>query len=292
MAIIKHTSTHDAAQDAAIAADQIAMALKAPLASPAFTGTVSGITASMIGLGNVNNTSDAAKPISTATQTALDLKANQTSVVSILATQATDESRITALETATALGYTWEDLICVLQTSASGGKAAPTSAGLNGGNCTVKFYGVGTGADLSYHILHDWVPNSEAYIHLHWGHNGTAISGSLTVQITLLYAKGHNQSSFPAERVFNMVIPATNLTVAPRYGHIVSEVPIIVTSPSAVQLAAADIEVDGIILVDAKVISNPTITGGTPNNPYWIGIDIHYLSTSHGTKNRAPNFYV
>jgi len=34
-----------------------------------------------LGLGNVNNTSDANKPISTATQTALDLKANTTSVV-------------------------------------------------------------------------------------------------------------------------------------------------------------------------------------------------------------------
>ncbi len=51
-------------------------ALKAPLASPTFTGTVSGITATMVGLGNVTNTSDANKPVSTAQQTALDLKAN------------------------------------------------------------------------------------------------------------------------------------------------------------------------------------------------------------------------
>lgn len=53
-------------------------ALKAPIANPTFTGTVSGVTATHVGLGNVNNTSDAAKPISTATQTALDLKANRT----------------------------------------------------------------------------------------------------------------------------------------------------------------------------------------------------------------------
>lgn len=48
---------------------------KAPTSSPTFTGTVSGITKSMVGLGNVDNTSDADKPVSTATQTALDLKA-------------------------------------------------------------------------------------------------------------------------------------------------------------------------------------------------------------------------
>jgi hypothetical protein len=50
---------------------------KAPIDSPTFTGTVSGVTKSMVGLGNVDNTSDANKPISTATQAALDLKATQ-----------------------------------------------------------------------------------------------------------------------------------------------------------------------------------------------------------------------
>lgn len=49
---------------------------KAPIDSPTFTGTVSGITKSMVGLGNVDNTSDANKPVSTATQSALDLKAD------------------------------------------------------------------------------------------------------------------------------------------------------------------------------------------------------------------------
>ena len=52
-----------------------ALGTKAPLASPTFTGTVSGITSTMVGLGNVDNTSDANKPVSTAAQTALDLKA-------------------------------------------------------------------------------------------------------------------------------------------------------------------------------------------------------------------------
>ena len=50
-------------------------ALLAPLASPTFTGTVSGITKAMVGLGSVDNTSDASKPVSTAQQTALALKA-------------------------------------------------------------------------------------------------------------------------------------------------------------------------------------------------------------------------
>jgi hypothetical protein len=61
--------------DGVTSAIQAQIDLKAPLANPTFTGTIAGITSTMVGLGNVNNTSDANKPISTATQTALDLKA-------------------------------------------------------------------------------------------------------------------------------------------------------------------------------------------------------------------------
>lgn len=59
---------------------------KSPIASPTFTGTVTiptlaitttatGITKSMVGLSNVDNTSDSNKPVSSATATALGLKA-------------------------------------------------------------------------------------------------------------------------------------------------------------------------------------------------------------------------
>jgi len=63
-------------QDVTDDAQDTAIALKAPIASPTFTGTVSGITKSMVGLTDVDDTSDADKPVSTAGQTALDLKAN------------------------------------------------------------------------------------------------------------------------------------------------------------------------------------------------------------------------
>jgi hypothetical protein len=45
---------------------QAALDAKAPLASPTFTGTVSGVTKAMIGLGSVDNVADASKPVSTA----------------------------------------------------------------------------------------------------------------------------------------------------------------------------------------------------------------------------------
>ena len=48
----------------------------APLNSPTFSGTVAGITKAMVGLDSVDNTTDASKPISSLTQTALNLKAD------------------------------------------------------------------------------------------------------------------------------------------------------------------------------------------------------------------------
>lgn len=54
--------------------DTAALELKANIASPTFTGTVAGISPAMVNLGNVNNTSDLLKPVSNATQDALDLK--------------------------------------------------------------------------------------------------------------------------------------------------------------------------------------------------------------------------
>lgn len=54
----------------------VAASTYAPKANPTFTGTVSGVTKTHVGLGNVDNTSDLNKPVSIAVNDALDLKAN------------------------------------------------------------------------------------------------------------------------------------------------------------------------------------------------------------------------
>ena len=89
------TNVHGIADTAALATKTYvdnADNLKSNIAGPTFTGTVTiptlsvtttatGITATMVGLGNVDNTSDANKPVSTATQTALDAKASLSGAV-------------------------------------------------------------------------------------------------------------------------------------------------------------------------------------------------------------------
>jgi hypothetical protein len=73
-------ATETTARENAVSTLESAIELKAPINSPSFTGTVTGITKTMVGLSNVDNTSDADKPISTATQSALDLKSSITYV--------------------------------------------------------------------------------------------------------------------------------------------------------------------------------------------------------------------
>ena len=79
--------------------------LSAALAAKADTITIkayidtklaSGITKSMVGLGSVNNTADADKPISTATQAALNLKANAADLTALTTTVNANTASITA----------------------------------------------------------------------------------------------------------------------------------------------------------------------------------------------------
>ena len=76
-------TTNDTAFANYVLSNDASVNLKAPLANPTFTGTVNGITKTMVGLSNVDNTSDANKPISTAVQSALNLKADKTYVDSM-----------------------------------------------------------------------------------------------------------------------------------------------------------------------------------------------------------------
>ena len=77
------------------ATDKTNDALQELGAHKASTSNPHGVTKAQVGLGNVDNTSDANKPVSTAGQTALNLKADKTTTDGI-------NTRLTAEETATA----------------------------------------------------------------------------------------------------------------------------------------------------------------------------------------------
>jgi hypothetical protein len=187
--------------------------------------------------------------------------------------------------------FPWRDLIGDI-TPKTFGVGAPALAVFRGGNTRAFFYSAGDDGDCIYHIPHDYVPGSDLFIHAHWSHNGTAISGNLIINLSFTYAKGHSQAIFPAETTRTIIVSTPDIATIPRYQHMVSETQISAASPSGSQIDSDDIEVDGLLLVHYDVGTIPTITGGAPNEPCLFTLDIHYQSTGVGTKAKVPNFYV
>ena len=85
------TNTSDANKPVSTA-QQSALDAKANIASPTFTGTVGGVTSTMVGLGNCDNTSDANKPVSSATTTALNAKVPFVEVINTVASAGTAQT--------------------------------------------------------------------------------------------------------------------------------------------------------------------------------------------------------
>lgn len=146
--------------------------------------------------------------------------------------------------------------------------------------------------DCRFHIPHDYVPGTDLYIHAHWSHIGTAISGNMVMSFAHSYAKGHNQANFSAPKTVAITYATVDIATTPQYRHRIDEVQLSSSGGSATLLDSALIEVDGLLLINLTVTGIPTITGANPNNePFIHCIDLHYQSTGIGTKNKAPAFY-
>jgi hypothetical protein len=105
------------------------LATKAPINNPTFTGTVGGITKSMVGLGNVDNTSDANKPVSTA-QAAAD--AAVASAAAVDATSKANAAQAAAVQRANHTGTQTASTISDFNTAASAAAPVQSVAGRTG----------------------------------------------------------------------------------------------------------------------------------------------------------------
>lgn len=186
--------------------------------------------------------------------------------------------------------YGWKDLLGIIQPKTSG-VGSPTLETFRAGQVRRFCYAAGEDGDGEFHIPHDWAPGTDLYIHVHWGHNGTAISGSLVINWYFTYAKGHNQANFSAEINATQTISTPDIATVPQYRHRIDEFQLSAASPSTSQLDTDDIEPDGLIMYHWDVTTIPTITGGAPNKPFLFYIDLHYQTTNMPTKQKAPNFY-
>jgi len=185
--------------------------------------------------------------------------------------------------------YPWHDMIGAVHVKTTGA-AAPTFGAYRGvaPNIIQQYFfsnAVAQEIFFEFHILHDYAPGTDLFIHTHWSCN-VAPTGNCKWSFDVSYAKGHNQGAFSAP-ITTFVTQASSGT---QYQHMIAEVQLSAASPSATQLDSDDIEVDGIILV--RVWRDAGDAADTLNQvPFLHFVDVHYMSTGLGTKNKAPDFW-
>lgn len=143
-----------------------------------------------------------------------------------------------------------------------------------------------------YHIPHDYVPSSDIFIHFHWAQNvvdsggAAGAPGVVKWQAEVTYAKGHNQAAFPA----SFTTSVTQTASGTQYQHMLIEIQLSASAPSATQIDSDILEPDGLLI--ARIFRDPTDVADTLNQvPFLHHVDIHYQSTNIATKAKAPDFY-
>jgi hypothetical protein len=190
--------------------------------------------------------------------------------------------------------YGWKDLVGQI-VPRTGGAPAPAFTAFRGTNLLSYAFGAGDKIDnMTFHWPHDWVFGTDVYFHVHWGHNGTAISGNLVLNWYFAWSKGYTQSGqvFNSETNINQSISTPDVATYPRWAHNISEFILTSDGGSATTLDRNLLEVDGLLCVALNVQTIPTITGSaTSNLPYIFMVDVHYQSTQMATKGRNIPFY-
>ena len=161
------------------------------------------------------------------------------------------------------------------------GASKPTRAAWKGGTFGFQF-AAGKEEEFEFHIPHDYVPDTEIFLHIHWGHNGTLVTGgTVTFDYELTYAKGHGQGVFGTNAI-STIVSATATTS--QYSHELSEGQVSVSGGSGTQIDTDVLEPDGVIKATVGVSANNlTVSGGGVPDPFIHYIDIHYQTT--GIKN-------
>lgn len=188
-------------------------------------------------------------------------------------------------------GYSWMDIIGDVSPKALGTSAAvlrPFQGSVTGWTHDAGSYG-----ELTYHMPHTYAHGTDLNIHVHWGHNGTNISGSFIVKFYASYAKRtYPATPFSAPVELTLSVTGLNLTNSPQFCHRVDEI-LLSTPGGSTNLLDTDlIETDGLVMLHYVIDTIPSIGGSTVSNlPYIQTIDLHVQSTNIGTKNKDPDFW-
>ena len=168
------------------------------------------------------------------------------------------------------------------------GVNAPTLAVWRG-NTRRYFYGVNNRVDTEIHEPHSRVVGSDLYFHIHWGHNGTAISGDLSITLGIEHTRGH-RGGVGSNLVFGVTAGSSGLAGevnAGRYFCEISEWKIGMSGGGVNMLDTDLVRADDSIAISVTITGIPTITGGTRNEVAIWNMDLHAQTTGiDGTPNK------
>ncbi|NOQ31803.1 MAG: hypothetical protein GQ570_11835 [Helicobacteraceae bacterium] len=166
---------------------------------------------------------------------------------------------------------------------------APASANLYRGGIRSLQFGEGDEAFVNFHMPHDYAVGTPIYIHIHWSHNSSIVTGgSCTWAFELMYAKGYDQDAFKAPVTIAIVQDAS---IVP-YQHMIAETIASDNGGSAVTIDTNLLEVDGIFNCRLYLDSNDITTSNASTvEPFAHFVDIHYQSNALPTIGRNFPFY-
>lgn len=182
--------------------------------------------------------------------------------------------------------YSWRDLTGVLRLDEVGG-GKPSWTTYSGSFRQLKF-AVNDQAFFTYHLLHDYVIGTPIYIHAHWSHNSTIVTGgSVTWGFELSAAQGHDQGAFTAPITINVVQNASTT----QYRHLIAEVLCGDTGGAGGTLNLSIMEPDTLIIGRIYLVANNLTSSGAVPDPFLHEVDLHIQTTVVGTKQKAPPFW-
>ena len=180
--------------------------------------------------------------------------------------------------------FGWHDLLSPTVIYAGAAAHKPTFDTMVGGIRAYRF-SVGDESFHEFHLPHDYLPDSDTWIHAHWTYAGEApTGGSVTWNFEISSARGYGAGVWhdPINLSVTQDAPLVPLT------HMIAAVKLSNPGGTGGLLDNANIETDGLIRVRLSLGENTISTG---EKPFMTFCDMHYRTTGLPTKNAIPDFW-
>lgn len=183
--------------------------------------------------------------------------------------------------------FSWHDITVPLRIDEVG-SGKPSWVTYQGNYRQLRF-AVNDQGFFTFHLPHEYVVGSLVYIHAHWSHTSTLVTGgSVTWGFELSAALSHNRGPFSTPTTILAIQNASTV----QYQHMIAEVVAADVGGAGGTLDLSLIEPDTLILGRVYLANNSmTVSGGGVPEPFLHEVDLHMQTTVVGTKQKEPPFW-